>query len=364
MDDQPLYQKIAASIRQDILTGTLKPGDRLPSVRQMTLQWECTSATVLRAYQELARQGLVVSRVGQGTKVTQKLPDQEQLPLHRAMLLNRIEANLLDLITAGYSPDEVEQATRMALDRWRAFNSQSDESPTDVLRFVGSHDPAVTLIAARAQNIQPGMAMQLTFTGSLGGLIALAEKEADIAGCHLWDEESNTYNKPFVRRLFPGQKMAALTLAQRRIGLIVPPGNPMQIQGLQDLVRPDIQFINRQPGSGTRVWLDTQLKHLGIDCTCIAGYQDERMTHSDVASSIAKERGNVGLGVQTAALAFGLDFILLNTERYELVVPVKVWERQAMQALYHWLSTDGAKKVINELGGYEVTETGCVEWIE
>ncbi len=364
MDDLPLYQKIAAAIRQDILIGTLKPGDRLPSVRQMTSQWECTSATVLRAYQELARQGLVVSRVGQGTKVTQKFPDQEQLPLHRALLLNRVEANLLDLITAGYSPDEVEQATRMALDRWRTLNSQSEESPTDVLRFVGSHDPAVTLIAAQAHKIQPGMAVQLTFTGSLGGLIALAEKDADIAGCHLWDEESNTYNKPFVRRLFPGQTMAVLTLAQRRIGLMVPPGNPMQIRGLEDLSRPDIQFINRQPGSGTRVWLDTQLKHLEIDTKRVAGYQDERMTHSEVASTIAKGQGDVGLGVQTAALAFGLDFILLNTERYELVVPANIWERQAMQSLYHWLTTAEAQKAIDGLGGYDVDETGQLEWIE
>lgn len=363
MDDLYLYQQIIEAIRQDILSGALKPGDRLPSVRQMTSKWACTNSTVLRAYQVLARQGLVISRVGQGTKVTDKLPSQEQIPLRRAMLLNRIEANLLEVMTAGYSPDEVEQATRMALDRWRTYSTVSNDGPPDIVRFVGSHDPAITLIAARAQDILPRFVLQLTFTGSLGGLIALAEKEADIAGCHLWDEESNTYNIPFIRRLFPGQKMAVLTLALRRIGLIIPPGNPLQVERLQDLIRPRIRFINRQPGSGTRVWLDAQLKYLGVDSNLIVGYQDERMTHSEVASAIAKGQVNVGLGVQTAALAFGLDFIQLNTERYELAIPADIWERQTIQSLYHWLTTSDAKEMIYGLGGYDVDETGRIEWI-
>jgi molybdate-binding protein/DNA-binding transcriptional regulator YhcF (GntR family) len=364
MDDLHLYQQIIESIRREILSGSLKPGDRLPSVRQMTLKWGCTNATVLRSYQELARQGLVISQVGRGTKVVDKLPSQDQIPLRRAMLLNRIEANLLEIITAGYSPDEVEQATRMALDRWRSYNTVANDGPSDIVRFAGSHDPAITLIAAQSQEILPGFVLQLAFTGSLGGLIALAEKEADIAGSHLWDEESNTYNIPFIRRFFPGQKMAVLTLAYRRIGLILPTGNPFEIQSLQDLTKPGIKFINRQPGSGTRVWLDAQLKCLGVDSKNINGYQDERMTHSEVASAIIKGQANVGLGVQTAALAFGLDFIHLNTERYELVMPAFIWERQAIQGLYHWLMTSTAKQSINHLGGYDVKETGRFEWIE
>ncbi|MFM8321528.1 MAG: substrate-binding domain-containing protein, partial [Chloroflexota bacterium] len=179
---------------------------------------------------------------------------------------------------------------------------------------------------------------------------------------HLWDAESDAYNLPFVRRLFPGQRMALLTLAHRRIGLIVPPGNPQQITRLEDLARPGVTFVNRQPGSGTRVWLDVQLRRLGIHPQDIAGYPDERRTHSEVAASIAKGQGSAGLGVQTAALAFGLDFIFLNTERYELVMPYKVWERPAMQSLQRWLATPEAHRVIQELGGYEVTETGRLAW--
>jgi putative molybdopterin biosynthesis protein len=123
-------------------------------------------------------------------------------------------------------------------------------------------------------------------------------------------------------------------------------------------------LINRQQGSGTRVWLDAQLKQMGIDAGAIEGYQDERKTHSDVASAIAKGQGNAGLGVQTAALAYGLDFIMFTTERYELAIPAQVWERQTIQRLYQWINTTDAKKAIDGLGGYDVGETGRVTWVE
>jgi putative molybdopterin biosynthesis protein len=329
----------------------------------MARNWDCTSGTILRAYHELAAQSLVVSQIGRGTKVAEKLPALDQVPLRRAMLLNRIEANLLEIMTAGYTPEEVEQATRLALDRWRVYNSQPPEVPAESLRFVGSHDPAVTLIASKFPSIFPGVVLQLSFTGSLGGLIALVEGEADIAGCHLWDEESDTYNIPFVRRLLPGRKVALLTLAHRRVGLIVPSGNPLAIHGLKDLSRPGLRFVNRQPGSGTRVWLDAQLKGLGIDGGEIQGYQDEKMTHSEVASAVARGHADVGLGVQTAAISYGQDFVLLTTERYDLAVPVEMWDCQPVQSLRNWLATDQARSDINNLGGYDTAQTGEVLWV-
>lgn len=363
MGDLHLYQQIVESIRQGIFSGRLKPGDRLPTIRQMTSQWGCTNATVHRAYRELARQGLVTSHVGKGTNVASKLPDQGQLPLRRALLLNRIEASLLEHMTAGYTPDEVEQAIRIALDRWRTLSASPDDVPSGVLRFVGSHDPAITLIASMAGDIMPGLVLQLTFTGSLAGLIALMEGDADIAGCHLWDGESDTYNAPFIRRLFPGQEMAILTLAQRQVGLIVPPGNPLQIEQLQDLTRPGVKFVNRQPGSGTRVWLDSRLKAMGVDPKSIVGYQDERMTHTEIASEIAKGTVNAGVGIQAAALVYGLGFVQLNKERYELAIPIAEWERPTIQGLYRWLTTTEAVTAIGGLGGYDTSQTGSLTWV-
>ena len=363
MDEPHLYQKIVETIRQEILTGSLKPGDRLPPIRQMKERWDCTEGTILRAYQELAHQGLVVSRVGHGTHVVGKSSIQVQTPLRRAILFNRIEAYLLEVMTSGYTPDEVEQAVRMALEHWRTYTEAPAESTADSLQFVGSHDPAVALIAAEYPRITTGCSMHLTFSGSLGGLIALAQGNADLAGCHLWDDETDSYNRPFVRRLLPGQKVALLTLAHRRVGLMLPPGNPRRLQGLEDLGRKTLRFANRQSGSGTRVWLDINLKLLGIEPQTVNGYSDEKTTHSEVALAVAQGQADTGLGVESAALALGLDFIFLTTERYDLVVPEEKWGLPSLQALVRWLGTDEARTEIASLGGYEVAETGQVEWV-
>jgi molybdate-binding protein/DNA-binding transcriptional regulator YhcF (GntR family) len=364
MDRTPLYQQIAESVRRQIKYNELCPGDRLPSVREMATRWHCTPGTVQRAYRELAHHGLVISHRGQGTRVVIEIPAREDTPLRRAALVHQAEAFLLEVLTAGYSPTEVEQAMRLALDHWRTMTQEPSHPAADALRFVGSHDPAVALIAARFSEIIPDHALRLTFAGSLGGLIALAKGEADLAGSHLWDEESDTYNRPFVRRLLPGRRVALLTLAHRRLGLILPAGNPAGVTGLEDPARAELRFVNRQRGAGTRVWLDARLRHLGLSPEQVTGYGEEKLTHSGVTQAIAEGRADVGLGVEAAARAYGLDFLCLTTERYDLVVPAQAWEYPSIRALARWLSTEAAKSAITALGGYDTHETGQVAWVD
>ena len=252
-----LYQQIAEAIRQDILSGHYQPGDRLPSVRQLCAVWKCTPGTIQRAYNELASQGLLVSQPGRGTQVAGSVPPA-QLQVHetlrRANLVNRMEAVLLKLLTDGYTPGEVQQAMELALDRWRAVGVASAATMVDTIRFTGSHDWVVSALSTSFFGpIIPGIKLQVTYTGSLGGLMALASGQAELAGCHLWDQESDTYNLPFIHRFLPGQTTAVVTLAHRRLGLIVAPGNPLGVHTLADLTRPGVKFVNRQSGSGTRV---------------------------------------------------------------------------------------------------------------
>ena len=364
MEEIHLYQKIVTAIRQEILSGRLQPGDRLPSIREMTVEWGCTPGTIQRAYHELARQELVVSRPGQGTHVVQKLPrDHDDTPLRRATLVHRAQSFLLEVLTAGYTNDEVESALRLALDQWRVINEEPAQVIQGTLRFVGSHDLALAWIAAHFSEIAPHYSLELQFAGSLGGLIALAEGKADLAGSHLWDQETDSYNVSFVRRVLPGQRVALLTLAQRRLGLITPVGNPLQIFRLADLQKPDVVFVNRQPGSGTRVWLDAAMRKEQIDPKAVNGFSDERLTHSEVARAIAAGEANTTFGLQTAALAFGLDFTPLVTERYDLILPEDTFNSPAIELLASWLSSPPARQAIAELGGYETGATGRVEWV-
>lgn len=364
MDEPYLYQKIAESVRQNVLDGSLKPGDRLPSVREMAARWDCTIGTVQRAYHELAQHGLVVSRSGRGTHIVDDIPTQDDAPLRKANLVHRAESFLLEVLTAGYTPSEVEGAVQMALDRWRAISIEASAPSGMTVRFAGSHDLAIIWLAAHFEEIDPEYNLQLNFSGSLGGLIALAEGNADIAGCHLWDDRSDDYNQPFVRRLLPGRRSALVTLAHRRLGLILPPGNPAGVQSLQDLTRPELNFANRQSGAGTRVWLDANLKKLHIAPGKIRGYQNEMLTHSELAQAIAEGRADIGLGLEASARALGLDFIFLVSERYDLVIPAECWEHLGIASLRIWLQSPIARSALARLAGYDTRNTGQVQWVE
>lgn len=361
--EEPLYHQIAESIRQQILRGEIKPGERLPPVRQLTQTYHCTPGTIQRAYHELASQGLVISRAGQGTQVMGNLLGSDQRPLRRATLVNRAEAFLLEVISAGYSLEEISQSFHLAMDRWRTADSVTITPPDRKLKFVGSHDPVMDILAKKVQELTPGTELEVSFSGSLGGLIAMVEGRADFAGIHLWDEITQEYNVPFVKRLLPGRKIALVTLCHRRLGLIMQPEMREKIHGLRDLSKPEVKYINRQPGSGTRVWFDAQLKELGISPFSINGYTNESPTHSNLARAIAENQANVGLGLEALALAYGLAFVFMTQEKYDLVIPAEYFERFQFQQILSWLQTGTARQAIESLGGYDASQSGSMRWV-
>jgi putative molybdopterin biosynthesis protein len=132
------------------------------------------------------------------------------------------------------------------------------------------------------------------------------------------------------------------------------------VHGLADLAQPGLRFINRQSGSGTRVWLDASLHRLGIPVNQIQGYTDEKMTHFDVARAIAESQADVGLGLEAAARTYGLDFVLLTQERYDLVIPAQRFDTPPMQTLVGWINSQAAREAISRLVGYDTTDTGKI----
>ena len=356
--EEPLYNRIAKSIRQEILEGRLKPGDQLPTIRQLTETWDCTPGTVQHAYQELSREGLILTRSGLGTRVTSVPSIRNDIPLRKTTLIHKAESFLLEAVNSGYSPTEAEQAFQHALDRFRVTADEPVELHENELQFWGSHDLAVARITSRFEVLHPEVRISLSFCGSLGGLIALEEDKADFAGCHLWDDESGTYNIPFIRRLLPGKRITLLTLAERSLGLILPPGNPQKITGLQDLGKKGVKFINRQSGSGTRVWLDNQLRSYGLDPAKIDGYDREKSTHSEIAQEIAEGNANVGIGLEASSRAMGLHFIPLTLENYQLAALTEKAEIGFLSKFFHWIKSVEARKIISQIPGYITDRTG------
>jgi putative molybdopterin biosynthesis protein len=200
--------------------------------------------------------------------------------------------------------------------------------------------------------------VKVTNTGSLGGLIALQEEKALLAGIHLLDEETGEYNHPYIKRILPGREVAVVNLAYRIQGLMFALGNPKQIKKISDLSRPEVTFVNRQKGSGTRVLLDIQLRQLGISSLEIRGYEREMDTHVAVGSSIARGEADSGLGIEAAARSCGLDFLPLFKERYDLVMLKAAHESRLLFPLLKMIKSHEFRGVIDKVGGYDTSETG------
>ena len=189
----------------------------------------------------------------------------------------------------------------------------------------GSHDLSLELLADWLHTEYPALALATAHVGSVDGLLALQRGEAHLAGAHLLDAATGEFNVGHVRRLLTPQGIHVVLLGfVRRIqGLIVARGNPKRIHALEDLVRDDVTFVNRQIGAGTRLLLDFHLRRQGLATDLIRGYDDRVATHMAVASAVAQARADCGLGIQAAATAMGLDFVPLFDERYDLVIPVE-----------------------------------------
>jgi putative molybdopterin biosynthesis protein len=143
-------------------------------------------------------------------------------------------------------------------------------------------------------------------------------------------------------------------------GLIIPKGNPKNIQGIEDLARDDIVFINRQGGSGTRILLDYRLGQIGLAAEQIDGYANEEFTHMNVAVAVLSGTADAGLGIYAAAKALDLDFVPVVTEQYDLIIPQVHWDSGNIQTLLETIDTDAFKKRVQALGGYNTEKTGTI----
>jgi molybdate-binding protein len=196
--------------------------------------------------------------------------------------------------------------------------------------------------------------------GSLGGLMAIRRRQTHLAGSHLLDTETGEYNTSYVERYLKGAPVRLVQLARRQQGLLLQPGNPKDIKGIQDLLRPDVTLINRQPGSGTRILLDYYLKGMDIPSENIRGYDQEEFTHMAVAVSVLSGRADAGMAIYAAARALGLDFVPIAEERYDLVISDTVWEDPKIELLMQIVVSESFRKMVTDLGGYDVSASGTL----
>jgi molybdenum cofactor synthesis domain-containing protein len=243
----------------------------------------------------------------------------------------------------------------------RAELMSPPEAINDRLLVIGSHDMTIDLLNSLLKERTGGrIHISSSNVGSLGGLLAVKRQTAHFAGSHLLDTETGDYNRSYIRRYLPDMPVALVTLVHRWQGFMTAAGNPKKIKGIGDLARPDIAFVNRQAGSGTRILLDYELERAGIAAESVTGYNNEEYTHMNVAMAVVSGAADTGMGIMAAAQALDLPFIPVTKERYDLVIPQAYLEDEKIRFLLEIIRSDDFKQKALAMGGYEVEETGHV----
>lgn len=225
---------------------------------------------------------------------------------------------------------------------------------------IGSHDPLLDEVADLLHTSDTSLYMSSSHVGSMGGIMAVRRGETHVAGIHLLHEEDGSYNTAYIRKYFPKGGVRLVECVNRSQGLILPAGNPEGITGIRDLTRPGIRYVNRQKGSGTRILIDYLCRQEGIRTDTIYGYDREEFTHTSVATQIASGTADAGMGIYSASLLYGLDFLPVCMEQYDLLIPDTVWDTEIVQHLLDILKSPAFRSRLEAMGGYELDQPGRV----
>lgn len=228
------------------------------------------------------------------------------------------------------------------------------------LVVIGSHDPLLDELANFLHTDNSALYMSSSHVGSMGGIMAVKRGEAHAAGCHLLDECDGSYNSSYIKKYFPDGGVRLVECVGRTQGIMVTAGNPLNIREFADLFRGGISYVNRQKGSGTRVLFDYLCRENGLDGKSVYGYEREELTHTAVAAQIAAGSADAGLGIYSAAQMYGLDFIPVCTEQYDLLIPDHAWDTPAVRELLRILQSEKFKARLTKMGGYTIDKPGTV----
>jgi molybdate-binding protein/DNA-binding XRE family transcriptional regulator len=234
------------------------------------------------------------------------------------------------------------------------------EGPPDRKRLVlAGCDPATSLLSRMVEK-ESGVEIVSAAASSKLAITWLEEGKVHIAGTHLEDPKTGEFNLPFIRQQFPDGDFRVVTFARWEEGLVVAAGNPKGIRQIEDLARKNVTFVNREPGSGSRGLLDERLHKAGIGARQVHGYDRVAFGHLAAAYCLVSGEADVCLATQSAARTFGLDFIPLRGERYDLVMRKHTADLPAVQAFLDVLQRGSLRRKLEVLAGYDTSDTGSL----
>lgn len=222
--------------------------------------------------------------------------------------------------------------------------------------LVAGCDPAISILARHAA--RAGADIVAAHRNSTAALDLLARGMAHVAGAHLHDERSGESNLPDILRRFPRSSVAVFSFAVWEQGIVMARGNPKGIRGVEDFARRDVAIVNREPGAGARRMLDARLKQLGVPAAKVRGYGREAQGHLAAAWNVQTGAADACIATRAAARMFGLGFVPLATERYDLVVRRRDLRLPAVEALVETLGRAAFRREVENYGGYDTRVGG------
>jgi len=220
-------------------------------------------------------------------------------------------------------------------------------------------DPATGLLAHMVEKIS-GVEIVSAAASSKLALTWLSEGKVHVAGSHLEDAKTGEFNLPYIRKQFPDEEFSVVTFARWEEGFVVATGNPKRVRKVEDLARKNVKFVNREPGSGSRGLLDKLLEKAGMDAANVQGY--DRIAHGHLAAAycVVSHEADVCLATRSAAQTFGLDFVPLHSERYDLVMRKRTADLPAVKAFLDVLQRATLRRKLEVLAGYDTSQTGML----
>jgi putative molybdopterin biosynthesis protein len=220
-------------------------------------------------------------------------------------------------------------------------------------------DPATGLLSRMVEKIS-GVEIVSAAASSKLALTWLSEGKVHIAGSHLEDPKTGEFNLPYIRKQFPDEDFSVVTFARWEEGFVVATGNPKRVRKIEDLARKNVKFVNREIGSGSRGLLDQLMGKAGMDAATIQGY--DRIAHGHLAAAycVLSRDADVCLATRSAAQTFGLDFVPLHSERYDLVMRKRTADLPAVKAFLDVLQRATLRRKLEVLAGYDTSQTGTL----
>ena len=323
----------------DLLQAVAQKGSISAAARELNLSYRHVWGE-LKRWEEVLGHELIVWEKGQSAKLTEfgdKLMWAErQTQARLAPQLEALRADLERTFAVAFDPD------------------------AHVLTLYASHDDALPRLREHAAST--GLHLDIRFCGSVDAIRALNEGRCTLAGFHTQSNPAATSHtaKAYKELLQPGLHKI-IGFAIRSQGLITAAGNPLKLYNLTDVAKRQARFVQRSPGTGTRVLLDDLLAQAQLSVQDLNNWPDEEPSHTALAEAIASGRCDVGLGIESTARARGLGFVPLVQEEFHLVCLKSVLDTPATLALRHLLQDHAWADILNTQQGYKTQNCGEVQ---